>query len=1527
MKKSFAENCIRYISTATALILALAMLCCANFSASAKNLGSNLTITDTTLLLEDINTTTNTTPAKTKDLIASGANVELVSTGITVGDTLYFCSTTEYSTVYAYIWKKDGSSYNTWDSEEAMTPLGNIDGKYYYSYTLIGSSTTDFDRVIFKKGSGDANKLTSDVTIDSNNNCYDLDNTSWSTYSGGSSGTTTKTVYFDNSDSQWENVYAWVWKSGNDGESVQLTRVGTTNVYSMEVSTDKDCVIFKPNSGTNFDPPRTKDLTSSLSNNMADGYMFSFSNYSSTSNQNTGTWTEYSATTTYTVTFHANGHGTRPDAQTVTSGGKATVPTPPTAEGWTFSGWYKESECTNEYDFDTPVTGNLDLYAKWTAISTSTNNRYYVKVTTSKTGWWNNSGCDHVAELSTGTKITLKAVKNDNTASSTSKANGDVYYFDVPTSSTATSFKLLRCSPGTQNQFDGNNTDFISFVAGKNYLSEFEQSKTTATWGNYTPITISGDTECDVDSTITLTATKTTICREDITGISWKSSDDAIATVNGSGVVTGVSEGEVTITAYNTSNENIFATYNVKINTNVVNYTVSFDANGHGTAPSAQTVIENESATEPTPAPTETGYTFGGWYKESTCVNEYDFNTAVTGDLTLYAKWTANKYTVSFDSQGGDNTPADMEVTYDGTYVGLPTAAGTKKGHTFTGWYTSATDGTKVTETTPVKITEPQTLYAHWTANIYNITYKSGTETLSGHNPTTYTYGDGATLPATATKEGYTFKGWYANEDLTGKPVTSISTDETEDKTFYAKWELNAFKHKYVFLDVSGCDWFYNNKCVGVVYFNNDNVTKTTTGYTEMTELFTDDSGYESRDGKAQHSKLLFAEVPSDTTKITFARHGSGDYNNNYNITNFGYSNFTTNNCFKITGGGDNDSSASGTWSEKTYNPVPIDFSVVGNGSVAFKNTVSPEITVSNGGTIYADKASTALKVKATPSENYEVSIFTINGENKLVSIADESVGGTVDVGTLGNTNTVEVTFKASANPIVTIPTVEHSSVTFIYLDENGVRQTKENASGDYTVQFGSTITLNIIPDDGYYVKSVSDNLTPTDTLPKAGTITATATQVKEDLTVSYELAQNPKVTIDVPSNCTVDFTYINGNGVEATAHTAGTYSVYYGSNISYKVTPADDYYVASMTGVTTKTPTPPVAEAVTGTISNITADVADTITCTLNPNPTVTIECYDSTGTKIESGAGITVDGGTVALTKQSKSVLYNSETGVTFTASVDAEDVHQYRFLGYYTTKKPIGSPITSGGIDDYNVTVTEKSINIYRVTSDITLYAIFSQQYKVTFNYENLTNFTVDGTAVATGGSVYVSAGANLSLEATLSDDYKLTNDCWSITPTGVGTFAPNGTNASYTVGTSDVEITITPQIATYTGEGKWGSKILKIDTSGVGASKTGYDPWFAVSFKKSSTDTNDYFIRCSKVSDGLYECVIPDGYTHFDIYRMATGATAFTTEVESKDGQLDSTKAWNKTNSTTNIGTNTSYKLSYNGTVGQMSIATN
>ena len=69
---------------------------------------------------------------------------------------------------------------------------------------------------------------------------------------------------------------------------------------------------------------------------------------------------------TVTLTFNANGHGTAPEAQEIVKGTKATEPTEPTAEGYTFGGWYNEAGATTEFDFDTVLNADKTIYAKWT---------------------------------------------------------------------------------------------------------------------------------------------------------------------------------------------------------------------------------------------------------------------------------------------------------------------------------------------------------------------------------------------------------------------------------------------------------------------------------------------------------------------------------------------------------------------------------------------------------------------------------------------------------------------------------------------------------------------------------------------------------------------------------------------------------------------------------------------------------------------------------------------------------------------------------------------------------------------------------------------------------------------------------------------------------------------------------------------------------------------------------------------------------------------------------------------------------
>ena len=90
----------------------------------------------------------------------------------------------------------------------------------------------------------------------------------------------------------------------------------------------------------------------------------------------------------------------------------------------------------------------------------------------------------------------------------------------------------------------------------------------------------------------------------------------------------------------------------------------------------------------------------------------------------------------------------------------------------------------------PADVTE---LTVQWTAPTYTVTLNAGDGTINSGNVTSYTYGVGATLPTDVTRTGYTFKGWYDNENLTGSPVTAIGGTETGNKEYWAKWEINQY--------------------------------------------------------------------------------------------------------------------------------------------------------------------------------------------------------------------------------------------------------------------------------------------------------------------------------------------------------------------------------------------------------------------------------------------------------------------------------------------------------------------------------------------------------------------------------------------------------------------------------------------------------------------------------------------------------------------------------------------------------------
>jgi len=140
-------------------------------------------------------------------------------------------------------------------------------------------------------------------------------------------------------------------------------------------------------------------------------------------------------------------------------------------------------------------------------------------------------------------------------------------------------------------------------------------------------------------------------------------------------------------------------------------YTVTFNSQGGSAVPS-KSVQQGTKAKVPTPAPTREGFTFGGWYKESSCINAWNFSAdVVTANTTLYAKWTiaSGYFQVTFNSQGGSAVPT-QSVAYNSTAT-VPTPAPTRNGYDFVGWYAESAGFAWDFNTS---ITCDTTLYARW---------------------------------------------------------------------------------------------------------------------------------------------------------------------------------------------------------------------------------------------------------------------------------------------------------------------------------------------------------------------------------------------------------------------------------------------------------------------------------------------------------------------------------------------------------------------------------------------------------------------------------------------------------------------------------------------------------------------------------------------------------------------------------------------------------------------------------------------
>ncbi len=217
----------------------------------------------------------------------------------------------------------------------------------------------------------------------------------------------------------------------------------------------------------------------------------------------------------------------------------------------------------------------------------------------------------------------------------------------------------------------------------------------------------------------------------------------------------------------------LVAKYEENSGSSGISYLVTFNS-ASGSDVASQTIATGSKITKPA-NPTKEGYKFLYWELEN---KEYDFETVVTKDITLVAKWLET-YTVTFNVEGGSKVSSQ---TIDSGLKATKPSTPTKSGYTFLGWYLN-----NVEYDFKSGVTKNITLVAKWEPTVsvtkYTVTFNSsgGSTVASQSIPN----GSKATKPTNPTRSGYTFKGWYL-DDIEYNFNSTIS----KNITLVARWDV-----------------------------------------------------------------------------------------------------------------------------------------------------------------------------------------------------------------------------------------------------------------------------------------------------------------------------------------------------------------------------------------------------------------------------------------------------------------------------------------------------------------------------------------------------------------------------------------------------------------------------------------------------------------------------------------------------------------------------------------------------------------
>lgn len=207
------------------------------------------------------------------------------------------------------------------------------------------------------------------------------------------------------------------------------------------------------------------------------------------------------------------------------------------------------------------------------------------------------------------------------------------------------------------------------------------------------------------------------------------------------------------------------------------NYTIAFESNG-GSLIEPITITDENNFSLPE-NPIKEGFTFDDWYKDNEFLEPFIYHK-LTSDITVYAKWLPNTYTITYESNGGSSVASTNQL-FDSTVVQPDDPI--KVGYSFNGWFRDV--NLKEAYSFSKMPSHSFTLYAKWVVNQYTISFDSNGG--SSVNSITQTFEGRIIEPTPPTKDNYLFMGWYSDTNLENE--FSFTVMPASDITLYAKWE------------------------------------------------------------------------------------------------------------------------------------------------------------------------------------------------------------------------------------------------------------------------------------------------------------------------------------------------------------------------------------------------------------------------------------------------------------------------------------------------------------------------------------------------------------------------------------------------------------------------------------------------------------------------------------------------------------------------------------------------------------------